>query len=90
MSMIATKEVRIYTYDGETTIPTSLWQLTQWKHALNLEIKGLYMSREKVSTHLRRRLKAPRSYSKAKLLEFVTDCITDIEQQLGIEREENV
>ena len=82
----ATYPVNIYRYDGETTISTTPFQLLQWKHGLDLEITtGMGVGGgTKVSTYLRKRLGAPRSYTKEMLLDYVTTCLTDINEQLGV------
>lgn len=83
--MTALYPVNIHRYDGETTISTTPFQLLQWKHALSLEAKGMTMSRgQKVSTHLRKRLGAPRSYTNEMLLEYISTCLDDINTQLGV------
>jgi hypothetical protein len=87
MSSVATYPVNIHRYDGETTISTTPFQLTQWKHALNLEVKtGMSMSGgRKVSTYLRKRLGAPRSYTNEMLRDYIETCLNDINQQMGVQ-----
>lgn len=74
-------DVQIYDYKGElVTVPR--FQLLQWKHAIGLEMKGLKMSRGSVTAHVRKRLSAPRSYTRADLHKHISDSLDSIEKQI--------
>lgn len=83
MTDVATMRVNILAAD-ESEVPTTVFQLLQWKHALRLEIStGLTMSGgRKVSTHLRKLLKVKRSYPKADLLSHIETSLESIQEQL--------
>jgi hypothetical protein len=62
--------------DSGDKITTSIFQLLQWKHALNLEKVGMTLSRgQKVSTHLRKVLKLKRNTPISYLHEWVTGAL---------------
>lgn len=75
----------IHDYNGEPSVSTSVFQLLQWKHALQLEINhGISVTGDanSVSKYLRKRLQTPRNYKKEWLLQHVVTSLEDVTEQL--------
>ncbi len=75
--------VGIYDFKDEV-IQVPLFQLLQWKHAINLERKGLKNSRGSVTAHVRRKLSAPKGYPRDKIYAHLCDSLDSINEQLGV------
>ena len=78
-----TQIVQIHDWNDEL-VQVRLFQLIQWKHAMALEEKGMPVARRSVTAHVRKALSAPRSFTRAQLINYITESIDDINQQLGV------
>lgn len=77
-------QVQIEDYN-ELPVVTTPFQLLQWKHALALEMKGMKMSKGSVYSHLRSKLSAPKSFTIEQMHHYISTCLEDINEQLGVE-----
>ncbi len=75
--------VGIYDFNDEV-IEVPLFQLLQWKHAINLERKGMKYSRGSVTAHVRRKLSAPKGLSRDVIYKHLSDSLDSINEQLGV------
>lgn len=78
-----TTQVNIYDWNDQL-VTTTVFQLMQWEAALRLELKtGMAVSRgKKMSTHLRKVLSAPRSYSVQELHGYIKSCLDEVKAQI--------
>ncbi len=72
--------VRIYNFEDELIV-VPWFQLLQWKHSISLEMKGLRNSRGSVTAHVKRKLKAPKSYKRQDLYDHLHATVEDIKAQ---------
>jgi len=76
-------QVNIEDYN-EKPVAVSMFQLLQWKHALALECKGLTNSRGSVCAMLRKKLNAPRSFTREQMRDYIAGCVESINEQIGV------
>jgi hypothetical protein len=75
-------KVRILDYNDKP-VEVVLFQLLQWKHAMNIEVKtGMIHSQGSVVTHVRKLLSAPRTVSREALANHIATSVDDIINQL--------
>jgi len=74
--------VQMYDFN-DNLIVVPMFQLLQWKHSINLEMKGLKNSRGSVTAHVRRKLSAPKSYKREHLYDHLVAVVEDIDKQLN-------
>ena len=86
MTQIATMQVQIEDYNEELVVTTP-FQLLQWKHALHLEMQGLSNSRGSVYRFLMEKLSAPEGFLIQDMHNYISGCLADINQQLGVDVE---
>lgn len=77
---IATIIVHVSDWNDEL-VPVSLLQLLQWKNALKLEHAGMTHSKSSVTAHVRKVLSAPKSYSRAELIQYLQSICEDAVEQ---------
>lgn len=67
---------------GEVTL--HILTLVQWKHAIGLEDKGVYVGKRgrSVTAHARKHLRAPRSVSREKLVEFLQFMLDEVHKEI--------
>ena len=84
-------EVGIYNHKDEV-VAIHLFQLLQWKHALKLELNTMHLAGgpmtfkggRRISTHVRKFLSAPRSFSVQDLYNHIAGSLESINEQLGV------
>lgn len=81
---IAQIKVQMYDYNEEL-VEVRLFQLLQWHSAMQLEAKGMKMSRGRsVTAHVRKVLSTPPRFKREALIGHLRVAIDDANEQLGI------
>ena len=64
-----------------------MFQLLQWKHAINLERVGLRHSRGSVTQHVRNTFSFPRSVKRDEIHKWLCEVIDQVDAQLASAKE---
>jgi len=76
--------VNILDWNNEE-VEVPIFSLLQWKYALRLECRGMRLSgRTSVYSMLRKKLKAPKSFTKHDMLRHIEGSLKSINEQLGL------
>lgn len=69
---------------NDKLVPIPMFQLLQFKHAMELEAKGVKIAHKSVTAHVRKLLSTPKGYSRDWLIQHITESIEEVNERLGV------